>query len=259
MTQSLATRQRAFLDHVRGLDARRPLLADGAVPATRGLAVYVHAYRARLREALDADHPRLARRLGPIAWRVFCDAYIDARPSRAPSLRTFGNDVPAFLATRVDEAIGALDVELAAFERHLLDAFDAADAPRVTWVDIEAVPGDAWPTSCVQLHPSVHRLALTTPAVAVWQRLGDDVDESACTVPESVPASVVLWRDTDRITRFRTLAMDEDTALAGLLVGDRFAALCERQRAIHPETAIPALAVGWLRAWVDEGLVSAFA
>lgn len=256
--ESLALRQRAFLDHVRGLDARAPDLVAGVVSVERGLAVYAHAYRARLREALDADHPRLVRRLGPSTWIAVCDAYIDANPSRAPSLRTFGNDVPAFLATRADVEIGMLEIELAAFERRLLDAFDAADAPRMTWADIAAVPGDAWPAACVRFHPSVHRLALTTQAVAVWQRLGDDAGETASSVAAAVPASVVLWRDADRITRFRTLAMDEDTALAAVLAGNDFATLCEGQRALHPEAVIPALAVGWLRSWGDDGLVSAF-
>ena len=252
--ESLATRQRAFLDHVRGHSAHAPRLAEGTVAPARGLEVYTHAYRARLREALAADHPRLARSLGSAAWSGVCDDYIDAHPSHGPSLRTFGNALPSHLAMHA--AITRTDVELAAFERDLLDAFDAADAPRVVWCEVEALPAAAWPTLRAELHPSVRRLALTTTAVALWQRLGDEDDDASRHAATEVPAAVLLWRDISRITRFRTVAADEDLAVAGVLDGGDFSALCDGQRRFHAEGAIPALAVGWLRGWVDDGLLS---
>ena len=284
MSDSLDTRQRMFLDHVRGVSDIVPDLADGPVPATLGLAVYVNAYRARLREALAADHPRLARHLGEARWLALCDAYIDAQPSTVRSLRTFGDRMPEFLArvvsveassaaiesTRFQEPgpsrlksfphtaagdEGALLAELASFERCLLDAFDAADAPRLDWTAFETMPAERWPGLRLRLHPSLRHLPLRTHAVATWQSLGDVADGDA--VMDVVPAAVFVWRDAARVTRFRAFAANEQAALAGVIAGRDFARICEDQLAFDDVASIPPRMIGWLRAWVDDGLVVA--
>ena len=341
MSESLDTRQRQFLDHVRGVSDAAPDLADGPVPAALGLAVYVNAYRARLREALAADHPRLAAHLGDERWLALCDAYIDAHPSIARSVRTFGDRLPGFIARAVSsgaasgavtddadkdasvgatsvaidsahrnaaarsrlkplpqmaaggsevasvgaasaatarsEAIGqpkratstasnesgapaargtsddlALLAELARFERSLIDAFDAADAPRLEWRTFEALPADDWPGLRLVLHPSLRHLPTRTRAVAAWQSLGETGEG---VVMDVVPSAVFVWRDAERITRFRAFAADEEAALVGLMEGRDFASVCEGQVAFHDAAAIPPRVVAWLRAWVDDGLV----
>ena len=327
MSESLDTRQRQFLDHVRGVSDAAPDLADGPVPAALGLAVYVNAYRARLREALAADHPRLAAHLGDERWLALCDAYIDAHPSTARSLRTFGDRLPGFVERagsvgaalaaieplRVDEpklsrlkslpqktALGsevasvgaasaatarpesnrqlegatsiawnesgasaarrtsdaiALLAELARFERTLLDAFDAADADRLDWRTFEALPADDWPGLRLILHPSLRHLPTHTRAVAEWQSLGETGEGDA--VMDVVPAAVFVWRDAERVTRFRAFDADEEAALVGLMTGHDFASVCEEQVAFHDAAAIPSRVIGWLRAWVDDGLMVA--
>ncbi|MBN8481051.1 MAG: putative DNA-binding domain-containing protein [Xanthomonadales bacterium] len=384
MSESLDTRQRQFLDHVRGMSDDAPDLADGPVPAALGLAVYVNAYRARLREALAADHPRLARHLGEARWLALCDAYIDAQPSTARSLRTFGDRLPEFISQAVPvgaasaamareqgpkaersrlkslprmaaagaevtpegmvstamvcgaakgfpvgaasaaiepqhfdepkrsrlkslpptatvrsavDSVGAASAaipqprdpdsersrqaftreagqslpqrtaasrsqadtdvalisELARFERSLLDAFDAADAPRTVWRAIEALPAEDWPGLRLTMHPSLRHLPLRTRAVAVWQSLGDGEDGGD--VMGVVPPAVFVWRDVERITRFRAFAEDEEAALVGMLGGRDFARVCEDQLAFHDAASIPPRMIAWLRAWVDDGLV----
>ena len=85
---TLAALQQDFLSTLTGapllihaLDAARGLAPD------RGLAIYVNAYSARLREALHNDHASLATLLGEQAWHALAAVYIAARPSRGPSLR----------------------------------------------------------------------------------------------------------------------------------------------------------------------------
>ena len=68
----------------------------------------------------------------------------------------------------------------------------------------------------------------------------------------------LLWRDEERVTRFRPVAQVELEALtAGLIEAADFSDLCERLAARHPAESVPAMAVGFLRQWFDEGIICA--
>lgn len=155
-SQSLAQLQRHFIAHLRGTtDEHLEQAVDvGRLPATTGLRIYAHAYGARLREALENDHPVLGAYLVDALWESL-KGYIDAHPSRVRSLRDFGNALPAFLAETEQFRGHPQLAELARFERLLLDSFDAADDPRAEWAQLQAIPPEQWPAMCVRLHRSV--------------------------------------------------------------------------------------------------------
>ena len=66
----------------------------------------------------------------------------------------------------------------------------------------------------------------------------------------------LLWRDVDRVSRFRAVDEVEQLALRSFL-SDRqdFAIVCERLARIRAANEVPALALGLLRQWFDEGLI----
>lgn len=254
---ALAVLQRDFLQTLAsGADGVSDALADGpgGLAPARGLAIYVHAYSARLREALANDHAALAGLLGDDAWAELCTAYIAAHPSRFASLRFFGDGLPGFLSTHEAYASTPLLAELAGFERALLDSFDAADAVPAAWDGLAAIPPSLWASLRPAFVPSLGRLATRHGAVEAWRALRQG------TAPELAPARAdwALWRDADLVTRFRSLAGDEAALLDHFLAGGDFAGGCELLQHWHDADAVPRTALAFLQGWCADGWIAAW-
>jgi hypothetical protein len=130
----LRSLQESFADAVRS-GARAfedEVTAQGRVPATVRVDIYRNAYRMRLRECIETDHEMLGLYLGDALFDEMVATYVPTHPSRATSLRHFCDRLPAYLATTPPFSESPQVASLAGFERLLMDAFDAADAPRVT-------------------------------------------------------------------------------------------------------------------------------
>lgn len=254
MTASLAELQRDFLADMRGLaaDAAMAHLASGGIPAATGIAIYRNAYAARLREALENDHPVLGRYLGDTLWAQMCDGYIAAHPSRVQSLRHFGESLPNYLAGVEPFSASLQLAEVARLERRLLDCFDAADADRADWQSLVEMPGTDWPGLRLCFHPSVQSLQHAWNSIEIWNALKQD---SAPPIAMRGASDWLLWRDDERITRFRSMAFDESVALRHFLYGGDFAGVCEALLEAHPSEAVPGVAIGLLRQWCDDGLI----
>jgi hypothetical protein len=254
---ALDTLEQHFLSHVRGgKEFPREWCAQGLVDSDVGLSIYANAYHARLREALEADHPVLAVYLGDELWAEFCSGYIKAHPSQVRSLRHFGLSVPGWLAANKPFSAHPLIAELARFEREMMDVFDSADAGRTDWTGMQALDAQAWPAMRLRFHPSVRLLPQATNAVDVWRALKDErVPPAAC--PASAPARL-LWRDEERITRFRPVESLELTAMHACFVeAEDFAGMCDRLSQEVSPSEVPAQAIGFLRQWFDEGIIEA--
>lgn len=252
---TLATLQRQFMAQLRGApDAALARAVDvGRVSREVGLRIYTHAYAARLREALDNDHAALGRYLGDTLWTTLCDGYIAAHPSRHRSLRDFGADLPDYLAHAKAFRDHPEVAELAHFERQLLDSFDAADDPRAEWSALLARPAAEWPTLRLRFHRSVRLHHARHDSVAIWRAM------KASRAPPAVQSAVqvwLLWRDADRVGRFRSLDSDEVAALAHCRHDGDFAGLCDLLAITHPADKVPAAALGYLQAWCGEGWIT---
>ncbi|HQV72209.1 MAG: putative DNA-binding domain-containing protein [Xanthomonadales bacterium] len=245
-----------LLAHLRkGAGFPREWCAQGLVDSDLGLSIYANAYHSRLREALEADHAQLAAYLGDALWAEFCAGYIEAHPSRVRSLRHFGVQVPAWLGTHAPFTEHPEIAELALFERELLDVFDAADDRRIDWAAMQALDVAAWPSVRLGFHPSVCLLPTQTNAVEIWRALKETQPPPAVS-PSATPARL-LWRDAERVSRFRPVDADELLALQEMVSAQQdFAAMCARLAGVKPASEVPALAIGFLRQWFDEGIIS---
>ncbi|MBV8037488.1 DNA-binding domain-containing protein [Roseateles sp.] len=240
-----------------GADADGLLAGDFAT----GLAVYRHAYRARLLAALADNYSVLARALGDAAFDALGRAYVDARPSRHPSIRWFGHQLADFMAAAGDALVPhASLIDFARMDWALRAAFDAADAPLLEAATLAALGPDDWAGLVLQLQPGVHRVHLAHAIEPAWRMLrawepGSGADPPA--LPEPVPHEHVLlaWRQGLE-TRWRSLEPLEAALLEAIATGQPFARLCERAAALlgDAEAAAPAV-VGALQQWLAEGLL----
>lgn len=243
-------------------------IRDGAEPDgllagdyATGLAVYRHAYRARLAEALADNHTVLARALGDEAFDALAQAYIAVRPSRQPSIRWFGHELAAFMAEAGDDLVPhASLVDFARMDWALRGAFDAAEAPLLDPATLAALGPDDWAGLVLHLHPSVQRVGLAHAIEPAWRVLREWEPESGDAQPEldePLPHehTLLAWRQHGE-TRWRSLEPLEATLLHAVAEGAPFALLCERAATTlgDAEAAAPAV-VGALQRWLADGLL----
>jgi hypothetical protein len=222
------------------------------------LAVYRDGYVLRLLEALGEEYPGLRAMLGPQAFDDAGRAYVAAHPSRHPSVRWFGRDMAAFLATTAPWSGTPALAEMAGFEWALGEAFDAADAEPARAEALMVLPAEAWADLRLYFVPSLRRLDLGWTAPQAWQRR-DDAEPGTlmATAEQQGRVGWVLWRPALE-TRFRSMAADETAALDAARGGVPFPEICDVVAALVGAEAAPARAAGLLRVWVDQGLLAGF-
>jgi hypothetical protein len=253
----LSTAQRALQRYVLGGDQQvRAMIAAGPRDnAERRLAIYHNAYRQRLLEALSTDFEALAAVLGEETFQAACRAYVETTASHFRNIRWYGGGLPDFLASTQPWQRHRELAEIARFEWTLTLAFDAADAPALTFEDLAALPPQTWSTLQIRLHPSLQTVPLRSNAPA----LRTAVDAQAELPPVRLNEDAIewaVWRKAGA-PHFRSLRPEESWAMAAVRRGEAFAALCEGLIEFTTPEQAPALAAGLLRTWVDDELIAA--
>ena len=116
--------------------------------------VYRYAYGSRLVEAMRNDHELLHLYLGDEMFDEMGHAYVKARPSGHPNLRWFSQGLPEFLKSTAPYSAHPELSDLAALEKALNDAFDAAEGKVVELTDMAAFAPEAWSGLRFRPHPS---------------------------------------------------------------------------------------------------------
>lgn len=220
--------------------------------ATR-LEIYGGGYGARLTEALETTFPVLAQLLGEGDFAELAGAYIRSHDSTFASIRYYGGALAEFLAR--DPAYAEIPVlsELARWEWMMTETFDAADAPASDASALADLAPGEWAELRFQWHPSIRRLPLWWNVPQIWNALTRQTQQ-----PEAKLAAEaeqwLLWRKDLEIF-FRSLAPAEAAALDAARTGSSFGELCELLCTWVDETAAPAQAAGFLREWLQSGLI----
>lgn len=219
---------------------------------TERLSIYQTAYRQRLRETLDTDHELLGLYLGDKLYDQLVASYITAFPSAYRSLRHFADQLPEFLATAQPFSDYPTVSELARFERCLMTAFDAQDAEPMTSDDLVQLPTADWPELNLRLHPSAQLFQTEWNSVDIWQAL-----KTASTPPDPVqsPATWLVWRNSERLTEFRSLDPEEVSLISLIIHGINFAGLCDYLLTHYEPEVAPTKAVTYLHNWIAAGLL----
>ena len=254
--QSLQSLQQHFQQHVLGHTSEiAGAVAGGGIGVPRRLAIYHHAYRARLRDTLRDSFGHTASYVGDECFDAAALDHIEHHPSTDASLRWYGASFPGWLAQRFADA-GEIG-ELARLDWALRCAFDGADAEVLTLDALGALPADAWAHIGFVFQPTFARLRLHFNTLALWQALDDDrAPPPALALAE--PGELLVWRRGHE-PHFRSLGALEAAALDHLHAGLSFAATCERLGERFDGCNVAVEAGTLLRRWVDEALLSALA
>jgi hypothetical protein len=223
------------------------VVGDHRAGAAARVHVYRHMYRARIREALESQFPRLAKRLGADRFAELAFAYVSDEPSRHPSLRFIGRKLPDWLAghARPEEAWLA---DLARLEWARADVFDAADETPLTIDDLRGWPQDRFAELPLQL-VGAHRIVTAAHRVANrWD--GDGGGDAATGEGESL----LVWRQGVAVYH-RVVDGDERAALALTAEGTTFGVLCDRLLDDRPAEQATAQAFAWLSTWTADELL----
>jgi putative DNA-binding protein len=253
----LAELERAVQDHVlAGGELPAALAAAVAPPAAERWRIYTDAYRLRLTEALAAQYPALAARLGTDAFALRADAFITATPSEFRSIRDYGAEFGAFIRTTAADLEDQMLAELAEFEWQIAGAFDAADVVATLPEELAGIAPAAWPELRFRAVPSLRRLRTVTNAIDAFRAQQAASDGAAAVPPPAARAAATDWLIHRRMLtpQFRPLAPDERAALDSLLAGASFGELCAGLGATLGEAAA-VKAAGWLKGWLLEGLL----
>jgi hypothetical protein len=218
------------------------------------LGIYADAYRLRLLEALRVDFPALHTLAGDTDFEHIGRAYIEAHPSEHFSIRYFGRQLSAFLASDVRFRNTPVFSEMAAFEWALGLSFDAADSTCVTADEVGTIPGEAWPGMQLRLHPSVQRLDLRWNVPGLWKAIQEEQPPQQPVAAEH-PQAWVIWRHGLQ-SYFRSATVDEVWALDALGEGQCFAMLCAGLCEWIDEEHVAAHAAQLMRRWVTDGLIA---
>ena len=230
------------------------VVGTARVPVATRLAIYGDGYVSRLVEALEANFPVLAELLGETDFDALGTAYVRSHPSPFFSIRYYGNALADFLADDPRYASAPVLAELARWEWAMTEVFDAADADPILVEDLARIAPDEWAQLRFDWHPSVRRLALMWNAPQIWKAVSEQTEPPEFTLREE-PVEWLLWRQ-DLRTFFRSLSRDEAAALEAGRDGQSFGDLCELLSASLDEEQAPVTAAGFLRAWVESGLIT---
>jgi hypothetical protein len=216
--------------------------------------VYRYAYGSRLVEAMRNDHELLHLYLGDEMFDEMGHAYVKARPSGHPNLRWFSQGLPAFLKSTAPYAGHPELADLAALEKALNDAFDAAEGKVVELNDMAGFAPEAWSGLRFRPHPSAAMLELTTNAAAIWLALKNDETPPDAAGLEQ-PARLLIWRK-DVTPMFRELPAEEAMMWDKAASGIPFGVLCEMLATYDDPDSAAGRGAGYLHGWITAGLLT---
>jgi hypothetical protein len=217
------------------------------------LGIYGDGYRSRLIEVLQSSYPVLANLLGEADFYTLAAKYVATHESTFFSIRYYGDELADFLAADADYAGAPLLAELARWEWALAAAFDAADAEPVDGSVFAQVAPEDWAELRFEWSASIQVIALEWNVPELWKAVTAETEHPEPSFHPQ-PASWLIWRRELQIY-FRPLTAEEAMAIAASRAGQSFGELCVLLCEHLDESEASLHAAGFLRGWVQSGLI----
>jgi hypothetical protein len=217
------------------------------------LGIYGDGYRSRLIEVLESSYPVLANLLGEADFQTLGTKYVASHESTFFSIRYYGHELADFLAADAQYSKAPLLAELARWEWAMAAAFDAADAEPIDSSAFAQVPPEDWAEMRFEWSPSVQVLALEWNVPELWKAVTEDTARPEPSL-NLQPSSWLIWRRELQIY-FRPVAAEEAAVIAASRAGQSFGELCVLLCEHLDESEASLHAAGFLRGWVQSGLI----
>lgn len=236
-------------------DIESHVVGTERVPIDIRLGIYGNAYRSRLIEALQATFPVLAALLGESDFQELGSRYVAAHPSTFFSVRHYGDRMADFLASDLEYAKAPVLSEVARWEWAMAAVFDAADAEPVDAGAFAQLAPEDWAQLRFDWSPAIEVLELQWNTPELWKAI---TAESERPDPALHDKSLkwLVWRHSLQIF-YRPLGAAEFAVMNASRDGDSFGELCVLLCDHVPEEEASLRAAGFLRGWVDSGLITA--
>ena len=249
--------QRFLLAGDSGIESH--VVGTQRVPVETRLEIYGAGYRSRLIEALQSSFPVLANLLGETDFESLAARYVEAHESTFFSIRYYGDQLADFLAGDAHYSQAPILVELARWEWAMAAAFDAADAEPIGSSAFAQLAPEDWAQLRFEWSPSVQVIELEWNAPQLWKAVTEETerpDPSLSLEPgqNPQPKSYLIWR-RDLQLYFRPLAQAEAAVIAASRAAHSFGELCVLLCEHLDESEAAQHAAGFLRGWVESGLI----
>ncbi len=217
------------------------------------LDVYREQFWLRHTASLVEDFPGLGGILGQADWERLVEEYLEEIAPTCWSLRDLGDRLAAFVDTRSWLEHRALCIDMARLEWAYIEAFDAADAPRLDPDKLAAIPESAWDTAQIALDPALRLLALRYPVADLRRALRKHEPVS---IPDPAPHKRVVHR-VGRDLFDEEIAEAPFALLDALCQGASLVEAAERVLARMPERAleIEQNAGAWFANFAERGFI----
>jgi hypothetical protein len=248
----------------RADDLERIVTASDRLSALQRLGVYHHGYHARLVEVLGDDYPAMKYAIGDDAFESLGRRYVEAHPSRSPSLNFFGRHMASFLRDENGaHGVEAIDAhrgflaDLAALEWAMVEVLHAAPAPTLSLETLSAIPPQKWASAKLPAADTVRLLHFAHPANPFFQAWKTD---KSPTIPEAKPSATIVYRQ-DLILWRLELTPPMTRLLESLFAGDTLGDALARietpdslERDAQAMAEVQRNVMVWFRTWVAGGV-----
>ena len=236
------------------------IAGDARASAVERLDVYANMYFFRILDVLRSDYPKLLAVVGDEAFHDLATDYLQAYPSRHPSLRFVGAAMPGFVAGHALAAARPWLVPLAALEWARVDVFDRADVPLLEREALAGVPPEDFAAIALAPVPAATLVPAAWAVEETWRALEREQVPEAPDAADGAHA-ILVWRRGVTV-QHRAVDALERRALERLFGPTTFGpttfgALCaELGEALGSEEAAAQLAVRLLGGWLADGLLA---
>jgi len=268
---ALAELQRRFFELVTGPQGIAQELVRRAIPerelgaviagdargsAVERLDVYANMYFFRILDVLRADYPKLVAVVGAETFHDLATDYLQAHPSRHPSLRFVGAALPDFLARHALGQARPWLAEVAALEWARVDVFDRADAEVLAQAALSALAPEAFAALALAPVPACALVPCAWAVEDTWRGVEAGLEPAAAPTVAEAGHAVLVWRRGARV-HHRAVTARERRALDLLLPGTTFGALCSTLGAeLDSPEAAARVAAEFLGRWLADDLLA---